>query len=77
MHTARGEQHYSAVLEILWEVHSALSFLHEQGIVHADLKMDNILLQESSSCAKGFVCKVFTGAGHFCQRLRIFTEPWI
>jgi len=58
MHKAEDGRHYSAVLEILWEVHSALSFLHEQGIVHADLKMDNILLQESSSCAKGFVCKV-------------------
>jgi len=54
----RNNEHYLVILDILREVMLALSFLHDNGIVHADLKLDNVLLQPSGACEKGFVCKV-------------------
>jgi len=58
LESPRDGHYYQTVLDILLEVMSALTFLHEKGVVHADLKLDNILLQQDSNSAKGFVCKV-------------------
>ena len=48
--------HY--VLSCLREVAMGLEYLHTLGLVHGDLKDNNVLLQSTRSNARGFTCKV-------------------
>ena len=47
-----------STLETLREVASAVSFMHENRIVHGDLKAANVLLCPSHKDRRGFISKV-------------------
>jgi len=56
-----SERRRPRVLHILFaalEVASAMEHLHSFGIIHGDLKSQNVMLAESQVLAKKFVCKV-------------------
>lgn len=54
------------VLSCLREVAMGLEYLHTLGLVHGDLKGNNILLQSTRSNVRGFTCKI---ADLGCSRL--------
>jgi len=49
---------FRTVLRIALEVAKAMAHLHSCGIVHGDLKPENVLLQSKRRPSKGFTCKV-------------------
>ena len=54
------------ILRTLIDVAAALEHMHSMGLIHGDLKCNNILLQSTRSEARGFRCKV---ADMGCSRL--------
>ena len=54
------------ILRTLIDVAGALEHMHSMGLIHGDLKCNNILLQSTRSEARGFRCKV---ADMGCSRL--------
>ena len=45
----RGElQDETQVLAVAWQISHAMAFLHQLGLVHRDLKPDNILMNKSA-----------------------------
>lgn len=56
--------HY--VISCLREIAMGLEYLHTLGLVHGDLKDNNVLLQSTRSNARGFTCKI---ADLGCSRL--------
>ncbi|KIY99154.1 BRASSINOSTEROID INSENSITIVE 1-associated receptor kinase 1 [Monoraphidium neglectum] len=53
-----GPRDLGGVLATALEVARALAFLHENGVVHADLKARNVLLKSNASDPRGFIAKV-------------------
>lgn len=49
---------YKKIIEVALEVAIGLHHLHRFGIIHGDIKSDNILLQSSNSASKGFIAKI-------------------
>lgn len=60
------DPHYSRVVEVALEVAFAMQHLHEVGIIHGDLKAQNVMLQGSKSSHKNFIAKV--GDFGLCRR---------
>ena len=54
------------ILRCLIDIAGALQHMHSLGLIHGDLKCNNILLQSSRSEARGFRCKL---ADMGCSRL--------
>ena len=46
------------ICSVLLELASSLTFLHKHGIIHCDLKPQNVLLKVDSSNPRGFVTKL-------------------
>jgi len=47
-----------AVLHSALDIANGLQYLHENSVVHGDIKPDNILRKTESMDPRGFVCKV-------------------
>eukprot|EP00798_Chlamydomonas_sp_ICE-L_P016723 gene16723-22990_t len=47
-----------SIVEIAFDVANAISYLHARGLLHGDLKSDNVLLQTSLTDARGWIAKV-------------------
>ena len=64
------EKDYAAglrwILRCLSEIAGAMEYMHSLGLVHGDLKCNNVLLQSTRSEARGFTCKL---ADMGCSRL--------
>jgi serine/threonine protein kinase len=54
------------IISCLLDIAGALEYMHYLGLVHGDLKCNNILLQSTQSESRGFTCKV---ADMGCSRL--------
>jgi serine/threonine protein kinase len=58
---------------VLLQVAHSLQHLHEHGVIHSDVKCENVLLATSCSSPIGFVCKLgeFLGRPCLCTYMRI------
>lgn len=61
-----GAPHYSKILQVGLEIAFGMRHLHKLGIIHGDLKAQNIILQSSASSQKKFVAKI--GDFGLCRR---------
>jgi len=59
-HSAWGCKHpeMQVIIDTCKDIARGMKYLHDNGIVHGDLKCDNVLLQSSHVDAKGFTAKV-------------------
>ena len=65
------------VIRCLIDIAAGLRFMHSVGVVHGDLKCQNILCKSSRSDARGFMCKVADFGLSRCldeQRGEVLTE---
>lgn len=53
-----GAPHYSKIMQVGLEIAFGMRHLHKLGIIHGDLKAQNIILQSSPSSQKKFVAKI-------------------
>lgn len=54
----RGLPNLQRIVPAAIDVARALEHLHAVGVIHGDLKSQNVLLQASDSDERGYVCKV-------------------
>jgi len=55
---AKSKERWKNTLDVLQQILHGLTYLHSQGIVHADLKAENVVLMSSTTTSTGFVAKV-------------------
>ena len=48
----KGKLEEDAAVRYFTEMVSAVGYLHEQGVVHRDLKLENVLLGDGNACAR-------------------------
>ena len=53
-----GMPNISSICSVLLEVASALAHIHQHGIIHCDLKPQNVLLKADECSPRGFVSKL-------------------
>ena len=51
------------VLRTAFDIACAMTYLHQQRIVHGDLKSQNVLLKQSEHDERGFICKACAKGG--------------
>ncbi len=62
-HLARGPLSITAVIGVLRDVSKALAYAHRQGVVHRDIKPDNVLLSEGTAVVTDFgIAKAISAA---------------
>ena len=52
-----GDSASRTILRSLLDVATGMSYLHQLGIVHGDLKSANVLLKSTATDLRGFICK--------------------
>ena len=55
---AKGKLEEDAAVRYFAEMVSAVGYLHEQGVVHRDLKLENVLLGDGNACARPYLAPV-------------------
>lgn len=73
-----GVPQYDTITEVALEIALAMDHLHKQGIIHGDLKAQNVMLSSSRMAHKGFVAKVgdFGFCRKPCSRAGLTTFTW-
>jgi tetratricopeptide (TPR) repeat protein len=62
-HIARGPLSITSVIGVLRDVSKALAYAHRQGVVHRDIKPDNVLLSEGTAVVTDFgIAKAISAA---------------
>ena len=56
----KGKLEEEAAVRYFTEMVSAVGYLHEQGVVHRDLKLENVLLGDGNTCARPSLAPVRT-----------------
>lgn len=54
----RSVPNLQQIVDAALDVAQAMQHLHAVGVIHGDLKSQNVLLQASDSDKRGYVCKV-------------------
>ena len=62
LHSAQGKLKPEEVMEVLSQILTALASLHAEGIIHKDLKLENVMLDRTPSTAHS-VSKVWSEKG--------------
>ena len=58
----KGKLEEDAAVRYFTEMVSAVGYLHEQGVVHRDPKLENVLLGDGNACARPYLASVRTRA---------------
>lgn len=58
MKSISGSPNYSSIIGIAMEVALGMSHLHKQGIVHGDLKAQNVMLKKSKTSERRLIAKI-------------------
>ncbi|GMH32644.1 hypothetical protein BSKO_00478 [Bryopsis sp. KO-2023] len=53
-----GEPDMAAIVETCQDIARGMKYLHDNNVVHGDLKCDNVLLQRNHGNMRGFIAKV-------------------
>lgn len=71
-HSAWGSKHppLQVIVDTCKDIARGMKYLHDNGIVHGDLKCDNLLLQSCQVNAKSFIAKVADFGKLLCYILR-------
>ena len=77
--TQRGELPISEAMRVLREVASALAFAHDAGVVHRDIKPDNVLMSGSAMVTDGVAKAISASATSGTSGLRLPTSQsgWV
>lgn len=54
----RSSPRVHAIVQAAIDVAKAMKHLHSKGVIHGDLKSQNVLLQKSQENGRDFICKV-------------------